>query len=169
MLRILAMYEAKTAKNSNFWMFWSITLLIRGQNVQKLQILLFFASYIASILKGTENLKILWTCQRMTFLHLIDPSTMQDWTSGHGWRCIQRAFWNSLRVSRDEFFSKLLIFTHFTPKWNFGKLFLRGTQRTIFFRTQNPFDMAPYGDTSSVTSKMECAGPIGAPLFQVDG
>ncbi len=27
MLRILAMYEAKTAKNSNFWMFWSTTLL----------------------------------------------------------------------------------------------------------------------------------------------
>ncbi len=27
-LRILAMYEAKTAKNNNFWMFWSITLLI---------------------------------------------------------------------------------------------------------------------------------------------
>ena len=27
-LRILAMYEAKTAKNSNFWMFWTITLLI---------------------------------------------------------------------------------------------------------------------------------------------
>ena len=27
-LRILAMYAAKTAKNSNFWMFWSITLLI---------------------------------------------------------------------------------------------------------------------------------------------
>ncbi len=43
------MYEAKTAKNSNFWMFWSITLLM---NVQKLQILLFFASYIASILDG---------------------------------------------------------------------------------------------------------------------
>ncbi len=56
LLRILAMYEAKTAKNSNFWMFWSITLLIFfiswiiGQNVQKLQILLFLASYIASIL-----------------------------------------------------------------------------------------------------------------------
>ena len=28
LLRILAMYEAKTAKNSNFCMFWSITLLI---------------------------------------------------------------------------------------------------------------------------------------------
>ena len=25
-LRILAMYEAKTAENSNFWVFWSITL-----------------------------------------------------------------------------------------------------------------------------------------------
>ncbi len=49
-LRILAMYEAKTAKNSNFWMFWLIISWIRGQNVQKLQILLFFASYIASIL-----------------------------------------------------------------------------------------------------------------------
>ena len=27
-LRILAMYEAKTAENSNFWMFWSRILLI---------------------------------------------------------------------------------------------------------------------------------------------
>ena len=63
-LRILAMYEAKTAKNSNFWMFWSITLLIcrilkrwfiswiRGQ---KLQILPFFASYIASIVNISKT------------------------------------------------------------------------------------------------------------------
>ncbi len=39
-------------------MFWSITLLtfylFKGENVQKLEILLFFASYIASILKGLE-------------------------------------------------------------------------------------------------------------------
>ena len=65
------MYEAKTAENTNFWIFWSITLLIchlfksqqtlfswiRGQNVQKLQILLFSASYIASILKFVEEIR----------------------------------------------------------------------------------------------------------------
>ncbi len=42
------MYEANTAKISTFWIFWLIT----GQNVQKLQILLFFASYIAHILNS---------------------------------------------------------------------------------------------------------------------
>ncbi len=60
-LRILAMHEAKTAKNVDF--NTNLPCLgaiphkkctnswIRGQNVQKLQIWLFFASYIASILK----------------------------------------------------------------------------------------------------------------------
>ncbi len=39
----------------HFWIFWLITLLFTGQNVQKLQILLFFTSYIAGILKGLDH------------------------------------------------------------------------------------------------------------------
>ena len=69
-LRIHAIYEANTPKLSNFWIFGAITLsiyqmvvyyaisnfwmfwsIITGQNVQKLQIVLFFASYIARIFK----------------------------------------------------------------------------------------------------------------------
>ena len=54
-LRILAMYEANTVKISNFWIFWSMTLLIiTGQNVQKLHILLLFAAYIPSILEHSD-------------------------------------------------------------------------------------------------------------------
>ena len=59
------MYEANAAKISNFCIFWLITLVceslsrpiscITGQNVQKLLIVLFYASYIASIL--TRDIK----------------------------------------------------------------------------------------------------------------
>ncbi len=62
-LRILAMYEAKNSKICNFWTIWPVIQLINdhlqiwlrwfiswitGPIVQKLQILLFFASYIAT-------------------------------------------------------------------------------------------------------------------------
>ncbi len=72
-LRILDTYEAKNGKICNFWTIWPVIQLINdhlqiwlrhicptvhrfiswitGQNVHKLQILLFSASYIASILK----------------------------------------------------------------------------------------------------------------------
>ena len=43
------MYEAKNGKICNFWMIWPVIQLI---NDHKLQILLFSASYIASILKS---------------------------------------------------------------------------------------------------------------------
>ena len=62
-LRILANYKAKPAKISNLWTFWPIIQLkwafiswITGQIVQKLQILPFFASYIASILNNANRI-----------------------------------------------------------------------------------------------------------------
>ncbi len=59
-LRILATLEAKTAKISNFWIFWPVIRIfetwsinrITVQNVQKLLILAVLASSVASILKG---------------------------------------------------------------------------------------------------------------------
>ena len=57
-LRILAMYEAKNSTIYDFWTFWPVIQLINhliswitAQDVQNSQILLFFAPYIASILK----------------------------------------------------------------------------------------------------------------------
>ena len=57
-LRTLAMYEAKTAKISNFWTFWPIIQVIKRcflaelyicHIVQTLLIFAVFASYIASV------------------------------------------------------------------------------------------------------------------------
>ncbi len=70
-LRILAMYEAENSKICKLWTFWPVIQLINhlfkirqkwsfiswitGQIVQKLEILPFFASCIASILKGCQK------------------------------------------------------------------------------------------------------------------
>ncbi len=77
------MYEAKTANINNFWKLWSIILLIchlfniryligwiTCQNVQKLQILPFCASYIASILEMTflYHLFLNLFCSRVVFI-----------------------------------------------------------------------------------------------------
>ncbi len=74
-LRILAMYEAKTAKNSNFWMFWSITLLICHMwtspyrpECTEVADFAVFASYIASILK----LMILFVVDTMYYPSLLE-------------------------------------------------------------------------------------------------